>query len=53
MSDVSLPWSLDTYARNAGWRRVLLAVLVVATAAFGAFLMWQVLAGNARKFYKL
>ena len=46
MSDASLPWSLDKYARNAGWRRLLLAVLVVATAALGAFLMWKVLAGN-------
>lgn len=40
------PWSLDQYAERAGWRRRLLAVLVVATAAFGAFLMWKVLAAN-------
>ena len=46
MSDAPLPWCLDKYAGNAGWRRVLLAVLVIATAAFGAFLMWKVLAGN-------
>lgn len=40
------PWSLDQYAERAGWRRRLLAVLVIATAAFGAFLMWKVLAAN-------
>ena len=49
MSDPAPPWSLDRYAQRAGWRRLLLAVLVIATAAFGAFLMWKVLAANGVK----
>ena len=36
MSDPAPPWCLDKYAQRAGWRRLLLAVLVIATAAFGA-----------------
>src|SRR3954447_18684785 len=45
MSDAS-SWTLDRHARKTGWRRALLALLLVATAAFGGFLMWTVLAGN-------
>jgi membrane glycosyltransferase len=33
------PWNLDPLAADAKWRRVVLLVLVVATAAAGAFLL--------------
>ena len=46
MSEPVVPWRLDRYAPNARWRRILLTVLVTATGAFGAFLMWKVLAAN-------
>ncbi|CAN5650502.1 hypothetical protein BH10PSE6_BH10PSE6_35560 [soil metagenome] len=49
MSDAAASWSLDKHAGKAGWRRLLLAILVVALSGFGAFLMWKVLATNGLK----
>ncbi|HET6198016.1 MAG TPA: glucans biosynthesis glucosyltransferase MdoH, partial [Acetobacteraceae bacterium] len=42
-------WMLDRHAGKAGWRRVLLALLVLGTAAFGGFLMWTVLGSDGFK----
>src|SRR6202012_5951048 len=42
----SSPWSLDRHAGKAGWRRLLLTLLVLGTAAFGGLLMWKVLGSN-------
>ncbi len=36
-------WTLDRFARRAGWRRLLVTVLVLATAAGGAMLITQVI----------
>jgi len=43
------PWTLDRHAGKAGWRRVLLALLVLVTAAFGGALMWTVLGSDGFK----
>ena len=45
----SSSWTLDEHADKAGWRRALLLVLVLATAAFGGYLMWTVLGSNGFK----
>jgi len=42
-------WTLDRHAGKAGWRRVLLALLVLGTAAFGGSLMWTVLGSDGFK----
>lgn len=49
MTDAAAPWSLDEHAGKSGWRRMLLAVLVLALVAYGAFLMWTVMAANGLK----
>lgn len=46
MNDNIRPWGLDEHAGKARWRRGLLALLVGATAAFGGWLMWSVLAAR-------
>ena len=43
------PWTLDRHAGKAGWRRALLGLLVLATAAFGGSLMWTVLGSDGFK----
>ena len=42
-------WTLDQHTGKAGWRRVLLALLVLGTAAFGGSLMWTVLGSDGFK----
>ncbi|HSI00367.1 MAG TPA: glucans biosynthesis glucosyltransferase MdoH [Reyranella sp.] len=46
MSDSRRPWGLDEHAAKSRWRRALFALLVVATAAAGAWLMAAVLANH-------
>jgi membrane glycosyltransferase len=46
-------WTLDRHAGKSGWRRALVLVLVLATAAFGGYLMWAVLASNGFKFAEM
>jgi membrane glycosyltransferase len=43
MSDSIRPWGLDEHAGRARWRRWLLALLVLATATIGGWLMGSVL----------
>jgi membrane glycosyltransferase len=43
MSEALNPWNLDRFAGRGGWRRFLLSILVVATAALGGGLMWTVI----------
>jgi membrane glycosyltransferase len=46
MTDRAASLALDAHAHRAGWRRLLLAILVLATAALGGSLMWKVLASS-------
>ncbi len=39
-------WALDRFARGAAWRRLLLGVLVFATAALGAYLLIDVISAR-------
>jgi hypothetical protein len=39
-------WQLDRHAGRAGWRRMLLLVLVLATTALGLMLMWTIVAAR-------
>ncbi len=50
--DVASTWNLDRFARGTAWRRVLLLILVVATAALGATLVIQVISARGPEFLK-
>jgi membrane glycosyltransferase len=49
MTGTTSLWTLDRHAGKAGWRRMLLALLILGTAAYGGFLMWTVLGNNRFK----
>jgi membrane glycosyltransferase len=45
-------WQLDRYARHTAWRRLLLLVLVAATAAMGALLVIEVISARGPEFLR-
>ena len=52
MTDARASWNLDRFARRGGWRRLMLVLLVVATAVLGAVLMTQVVSARGPELLK-